>query len=73
MNKKKLKYTYILRISIAIRCNVSKKTFFSMITLTAQPVNMTIIQIYAPTRDYDDEDIEIFNEEIEKRYFNYTR
>ena len=27
---------------------------------------MTIIQIYAPTSDYDDEDIEIFYEEIEK-------
>ena len=31
--KKKLKYTYILRISIAIRCDVSKKKFVSMITL----------------------------------------
>ena len=36
MTKKKLKYTYFLRISIAIRCDVSKKTFFSMITLTVQ-------------------------------------
>ena len=27
---------------------------------------MTIIQIYAPTSDYDDEDIDIFYEEIEK-------
>ena len=27
---------------------------------------MTIIQIYAPTSDYDDEDIQIFYEEIEK-------
>ena len=27
---------------------------------------MTIVYIYAPTSDYDDEDIEIFYEEIEK-------
>ena len=41
MNKKKLKYTYILRISIAIRCNMSKKTFFSMITLNIHTTNTT--------------------------------
>ena len=37
-----------------------------LIRLAVQPVNMTIIQIYAPTSDYYDEDIEIFYEEIEK-------
>ena len=36
------------------------------IRLAAQPVNMTIIQIYALTSDYDNEDIKIFYEEIEK-------
>ena len=35
-DSKKLKHTYILRISIAIRCNVSKKNFFSMITLNTR-------------------------------------
>ena len=36
------------------------------IRLASQPVNMTIIQIYAPTSDYNDEDIEVFYEDIEQ-------
>ena len=35
-DSKKLKYTYILRISIAIRCDVSTQKMFSMITLSAR-------------------------------------
>ena len=46
MTQKKLKYTYILRISIAIRCDVSKKTFFSMITLNARPPTTPAIARY---------------------------
>ena len=50
MNKKKLKYTYILRISIAIRCNVSTKTFFSMITLNTHTHTYTHARTHTRTR-----------------------
>ena len=36
------------------------------IRLDSHSVNMIIIHIYAPTSNYDDEDIDIFNEDIEQ-------
>ena len=35
------------------------------IRVAAQPFNVSIIQVYAPTSDYDDEDVEEFYEQIE--------
>ena len=34
--------------------------------LASHPVNITIIQVYAPTSDYDDEEVGLFYEEIEE-------
>ena len=34
--------------------------------LVSHPVNITIIQVYAPTSDYEDEEVEIFYEELEE-------
>lgn len=36
------------------------------IRLSAKPNNITIMQVYAPTTDYDDQDIEEFYEQLEK-------
>ena len=35
------------------------------IRISAKPKNMTIIQVYAPTQDYDDDIVEEFYEELE--------
>ena len=37
-----------------------------MIRVSAKPVNFTVIQIYAPTSDYEDEVVEAFYEELER-------
>ena len=37
-----------------------------MIRIKAEPVNIVILQIYAPTTDADDEEIELICEQIEK-------
>ena len=34
--------------------------------LASHPVNITIIQVYAPTSDYEDEEVDIFYEELEE-------
>merc|ERR1712002_109576 len=34
--------------------------------IAAKPHNMTIIQVYAPTTDYDEEEVEQFYEELER-------
>ena len=36
-----------------------------MVKLQAKPFNINMIQIYAPTQDYDDENIEEFYEQIQ--------
>ena len=36
-----------------------------MIRVSGRPVNITVIQVYAPTTDYEDQEVEEFYEEIE--------
>ena len=37
-----------------------------MMKLQGKPFNISIMQVYAPTQDYSDEDIEQFYEEIQQ-------
>lgn len=58
---------FIVRKEIA-GCVISCTPFSSRlisIRVSAKPHNMTIIQVYAPTADYEDEDIEEFYEQLE--------
>ena len=43
-----------------------------MVELQAKPFNINIIQVYAPTQDYDDETIEEFYEQIQSAV-SYTK
>ena len=43
-----------------------------MVKLLAKPFNINMIQVYAPTQDYDDETIEEFYEQI-KSAVTYTK
>ena len=38
------------------------------IRLKAKPFNITLIQIYAPTSDYDDEEVEVFYQDLQKAF-----
>ena len=52
------------RISSVISCTPVSSRLIS-IRIAAKPQNMTIIQVYAPTTDYDDETNEQFYEDLE--------
>ena len=40
------------------------------VQIAANPMNITIIQVYAPTSEYSDEEIEVFYEFIEETISN---
>ena len=48
-------------------CNFISSRLIS-IRLKASPFNITLIQSYAPTSDYSDEDIEIFYQDLQNNY-----
>ena len=59
---------FIVRKELAksiISCTPISSRIIS-IRICAKPHNLTIIQVYAPTSDHDDEEVETFYEEIEK-------
>ena len=41
--------------------------------MASHPVNITIIEVYAPTSDYEDEEVEIFYEELEEMILKVHR
>ena len=43
------------------------------VQIEANPMNITIIQVYAPTSEYSDEEIEVFYEFIEETISNTTK
>lgn len=45
-------------------CPISSRLI--TIRLRASPFNITIIQVYAPTSDYDDDDTEYFYEQLQE-------
>ena len=52
------------KINSVINCTPISSRLIS-IRIAARPMNITIIQVYAPTSDYDDEAVETFYEELE--------
>jgi exonuclease III len=52
-------------VNSVISCTPVSSRLIS-IRISARPHNITIIQVYAPTSDYEDEEIEKFYEEIER-------
>ena len=53
------------KINCIISCRPVNNRIISL-RVGAQPLNLTIIQVYAPTSDYEDEDIELFYNELEE-------
>ena len=53
------------RVKSVINCRPINSRIIS-IRIAAAPLNITIIQVYAPTSDYDDEEIEGFYEDLDK-------
>lgn len=52
------------KINSVISCTPISSRLIS-IRIAARPMNITIIQVYAPTTDYDDDAVETFYEELE--------
>ena len=52
------------KINSVISCTPISSRLIS-IRIAARPLNITIIQVYAPTTDYDDDAVETFYEELE--------
>ena len=52
------------KVNSVIGCTLISSRIIT-IRISAKPKNMTIIQVYAPTQDYDDDIVEEFYEELE--------
>ena len=50
-----------------VSCNFISSRFIS-IRIKASPFNITLLQAYAPTSDYSDEDIKIFYQDIQENF-----
>ena len=60
------------RLNSVISCTPISSRLIA-IRISARPQNITIIQVYAPTSDYDDEAVEEFYEEREKTIKNTSK